>query len=51
MAAGNKQGTDGTDEVAQAVGEAEGDTLKVPAGVEDEPVGTDSPEGDQPGAG
>lgn len=50
MAEEKNQGTDRTDEVDQAMGEAEGDTLKVPAGAEDEPVGRDLPEGDQPGS-
>lgn len=36
-----------TDEVEQAMGEAEGDTLKVPAGVEDEPASKDLPEGER----
>ncbi len=49
MAEDRKQGKSaGLDEVDQAMGEAEGDTLKVPAGVEDEPVGKDLPEGKEP---
>ena len=50
MAEDKSPKTDETDEVDQAMGEAEGDTLKVPAGVEDEPASTDRPEGDKPGS-
>lgn len=36
------------DEVDQAMGEASGGTLKVPAEVEDEPASKDRPEGTSP---